>query len=239
MFAVMAIIILSLTALGCRFIDLGNTVRGSGKMTEESRDVGDFRGISLGGVGTVFVEFGDKTSLRIEAEDNLLPYIVTEVRGDVLKLGNRPMINLRPREEIRYYVTVRYLDKFSVSGSGEIRVPEMRSERLDVRVSGSGDLEIRRWEGEYMEVAISGSGGVFIGGGHGFEQEIHISGSGDLKAPALVMDKVEASISGSGTAAVHVRDRLKATISGSGTFFYSGEPAITTKTSGSGSVVRR
>ncbi|MBN2433617.1 MAG: DUF2807 domain-containing protein [Acidobacteria bacterium] len=224
---------------GCRFVGLGETVRGSGKMTTETRDVGDFRGIALGGVGTVFVEFGNENAVRIEAEDNLLPYIETEVRGDVLKIGNRPMVNLRSRAEIRYYVTVRYLDRLSVSGSGEIRVPEMRSERLDIRVSGSGDLDIRRWEGESMAVGISGSGGVFIGGGHGFEQEVNISGSGDLKAPELTMDKVDASISGSGTATVHVRDRLKASISGSGTFFYTGEPAITTKTSGSGRVVRR
>src|SRR4030095_14010684 len=63
------------------------TVKGSGIARQESRQVHDFSEMSLSGSGEVFIEQTGKESLTIEADDNLLPYLETEVQGGALTLG--------------------------------------------------------------------------------------------------------------------------------------------------------
>jgi len=57
------------------------TIHGSGNIIDENRDVNNFYGLSILGSGRVIMEQGTEESLRIEADDNLLPYLETEVNG--------------------------------------------------------------------------------------------------------------------------------------------------------------
>src|SRR5262245_36057785 len=68
-------------ALGGRF----NAVKGSGTRKEEVRQVGDFSGVQVGRGFKANIAVGPSTSLKISADDNLLPLIKTEVRnGDLV-----------------------------------------------------------------------------------------------------------------------------------------------------------
>ncbi len=62
---------LLITACGLR------TIQGSGDVITESRDVSGFDSVSLTGIGRVIITQGDKESLTIEADDNLLEYITS------------------------------------------------------------------------------------------------------------------------------------------------------------------
>jgi hypothetical protein len=46
-------------------------------------DASDIAGVSLATVGELFIEVENTESLRIEAEDNLIPLIRTDVRNGV------------------------------------------------------------------------------------------------------------------------------------------------------------
>ena len=65
------------------------TIRGTGDITSETREVSGFSAVNLAGIGNVVVDYGEQESLRIEAEDNLLPYLESKVEGDTLTLGVR------------------------------------------------------------------------------------------------------------------------------------------------------
>ena len=64
-----------------------NTIRGSGNITKESRQVSGFREVSVRGSGHLSITQGEIESLEIECDDNLLPYIQTIVRNEILKIG--------------------------------------------------------------------------------------------------------------------------------------------------------
>jgi hypothetical protein len=76
-------------------IGYGRTVRGSGRIIEEDRSVGGVTGVNLATIGDLTIEVGNRESLRIEAEDNLLEYFETEVRGGTLRIRVREGVNLR------------------------------------------------------------------------------------------------------------------------------------------------
>lgn len=61
---------------------------GSGNAITESRDAAGFNEIALSGIGSGIVTQGDAEALTIEAEDNLLPPIGSEVREGLQHAGN-------------------------------------------------------------------------------------------------------------------------------------------------------
>ena len=56
------------------------TAEQEGDVTE-TRDVENFQEVALEGVGTLVIEQGDRESLTIEAEEQVLRKIATEVRA--------------------------------------------------------------------------------------------------------------------------------------------------------------
>jgi len=55
-----------------------------GSEVEESRDVSGFSKVDLSGCGNIFLTQGDEESLKIEAKEKLMEYIITEVSNDTL-----------------------------------------------------------------------------------------------------------------------------------------------------------
>lgn len=211
-------------------------VRGSGDVTTESREVSGFDEIALRGSGTVIVDVDGTESLTIEAEDNLLQYLTTEVVGGRLELeANR---SISPTEDIVYTISAVSLEGLDVSGSGRINVSGVSGDRLDVNVSGSGSIDAPDLDVGSVSVDISGSGSVRIVGAAD-DLDLSISGSGEYEGAELVTASADVRVSGSGDAVVNVTDQLDASVSGSGNVEYLGDPSVTSSMSGSGNVSRR
>lgn len=232
--AILLMLVVALALVGC---DRFGGIRGSGQVAEEERDVGEFTGVNLAGFGTVDIEIADQEELLIEAEDNLIEFLRTEVRGGTLEIGLEGT-RLMPTKPVKFHVMMKSLDRLTVSGSGTIEVPDVAAERLSANISGSGRVEIGDLEADLIDVEISGSGKVEIESGKADEQRIGISGSGNYLGEQLESNRAEVSIGGSGQATVRVGDELEANVSGSGDIKYFGNPSVDTSMSGSGKVTK-
>jgi hypothetical protein len=195
-----------------------SVVNGSGQVKTESREVSGFTKIDLAGTGEVTIAQGPTESLTIEADDNVLPALTSDVSDSTLKLGTKPRTNVRTRNPIRYRVTMKDLTGVSLSGSGSVTANGMQLRALRTDISGSGTVN------------VSGSA---------VTQDIQLSGSGRYEAAGLPSQEVSAEISGSGEVAVAVSRVLKVGISGSGTVTYSGDPSIEQDISGSGKLIKK
>ncbi len=211
------------------------TIRGSGKSISEERDVRGFDAVRLAGVGELAIEQGDTESLSIEAEDNILPRIVTEVRGGRLTISTEKGYSIRPTLPVRYKLILKELTNLELSGSGNILAGPVHSGDISVGVSGSGDLRFEQLIAEDLHASISGSGEIRIPG-RVDSQHVRISGSGSFDGRNLDSRSAEVSVSGSGDSTLWVRETLDIHVSGSGDVAYYGSPSITRKVSGSGSL---
>ena len=89
---------------------IGTAERGSGNVVEETRPVSGVSGVDLATIGDVIINLGDEESLRIEAEDNLMKFFDTQVRGGTLRISTNPRsVNLRPTKPVRFFLTVKEL----------------------------------------------------------------------------------------------------------------------------------
>ncbi|MCF7801779.1 MAG: DUF2807 domain-containing protein [Candidatus Marinimicrobia bacterium] len=215
---------------------LGDNHIGSGDAISEVRDLPEFSRISVAGSMNVYLSRGSDQLVKVEADDNILRYIRTEVDDQTLHIGTRPSFNIRPRSPINIYITLPQIAGISVSGSGDVASEdEFRTDKLDLRVSGSGHIALPV-EAKQINSHLSGSGKIILRG-NATELACNISGSGTLDARQLTARDVTSSVSGSGSSLVNADRFLHASVSGSGHVWYYGEPdELESNVSGSGSV---
>jgi hypothetical protein len=235
LFLIVIALVLSSVACGTTSFSV-STIRGDGDVVEESRDVGSFDEIQLSGIGNLYIEYGDEESLLIEAEDNLMRYIETDIIGRKLVIGFEENRSIQPTEDIDFYLTVVDLDGIAISGLGSINLPEVETDRFEIDISGAGDVSIDALYVERLEVELSGLGDVDIDGGEVDFQDVRISGSGSYSARRLESSEADVHVSGLGSATVTVEDYLDARISGAGDINYYGSPEIDVDISGLGSL---
>ncbi len=200
---------------------------------KEARDVSTFTGVSLGISGDLYLTQGSPQKVVIQAENNL-DEIETEVRNGVLRIKTD---NWNSRiKGVKIWITMPEVEALSVSGSGDIIAETpINADELELKVSGSGSIKIPELKGDEIEAAISGSGDLKLAGSAD-EMELRISGSGSVFAEGLKVNECGIKISGSGSCKIDVTGELDASISGSGRVTYYGNPQIDARISGSGKV---
>lgn len=217
----------------------GKRIKGNGKTTTIERSVGDYDAVTVAGWFDVKLVDGNEGELTLKGEENLLEYIITEVKDDHLVIKIKKGVNLKPsnwNSGIYITVPVASIDMVSLSGSGDvISETKIKSDNFKTRISGSGDVSLSI-EANSIEATMSGSGDMDLSGKTN-NLDVRVSGSGDIKAYDLDAEFVTAQVSGSADIKVTANQMLKARVSGSGDIRYKGNPKkIDTKTSGSGDI---
>ncbi|OYO25850.1 head GIN domain-containing protein [Janthinobacterium sp. PC23-8] len=215
----------------------GNSVKGSGKLQKQQREVGRFNGVALNVPGTVELRIGNTESLTIETDDNLLPLIDTVVENGTLRIRPaRRNTNLR-QTTLHIVVYASNIERVSVGGSGAVNASGLRGEKLRFDVGGSGSIDAGQLDVRLVSVAIGGSGN-FKASGKTEQLTASIGGSGHIDAGRLAARQVQVSIGGSGEAEVWAKDKLAISIGGSGEVSYYGDPQVSRSMQRSSSIRR-
>ena len=203
---------------------------------QETRDVGKFDKIGLGVAADLYLKQGSTTKLTIEAKEEILEKLKTEVKNGKLSIRFDSW-RFSNYSKFKIYITTPEVNGLSISGSGDIIAESnIKTDEISLKISGSGEINIESLEAHMVDAGISGSGSIYLGGPDLKNMELAISGSGNLNAVKLPTEKFNGRISGSGSCKVHVNSSLNARISGSGKIYYAGNPLIDASSSGSGRV---
>ena len=223
-----------LLGTSCRYIG-GERVRGNGNLKTEARSPGSFKSVSSHGSFDVFVSSGEQ-SVKIEAEENLLPYIETYVEGYTLHVQTKDNYWLSPGRKVKIYVSAPDYESIRSFGSGDI-IGESKitnSSKLELEVNGSANIKMDV-DAPEINTETNGSGDMFLKGEtKAFEGQIH--GSGNIKALDLKSNDAKIEIYGSGNADVFVDGRLDVHVAGSGDVNYKGNAQVSSSMAGSGRV---
>lgn len=202
-----------------------NIVAGSGKVIGEDRAVSGYTKVVFSAPGELTISQGDSEALRIEAEDNLLPYLHTTVENGVLRISVEPMMTtLQPTRPIRYTLSVKSLDSLTLTGSGDIRAEKLESERFALTLTGSGDISLGELAAQNSVLAnLTGSGSLNVDSLSAASLTLTLSGSGDVDFTDLQTGTLTTVINGSGTfTAAGKVDAQTAQLNGSGSYRASG-----------------
>jgi hypothetical protein len=212
-------------------------VEGNGSVKRQPRDAGHFSGVAMALAGKVEVRRGERDSVMVEADDNLLPLIETVVEDGTLQIRTRRAVSIHTRK-LRVFVTARQLDRLSMAGSGEIDADRVDGARAQFDIGGTGTVRVGKVDAERIVVGVGGSGDLRVEGGSARTVSLSIGGSGNIDLARVRAESANVSIAGSGDASLWVRDSLSATVVGSGDISYYGDPRISKSMMGSGDVRR-
>jgi hypothetical protein len=216
---------------------VGPTERGSGKMTTQTRDVNDFHAVEVSFPANVFISQGTSESLKIEAEDNLLPGLQTQVRNNTLEIFYKADTKkvVRPTKPITITIVVKNLDRVDFESAGKLDITGIKNDSLNVSVSGAGDMKMKQVALQTLVVNLSGAGSMSATGSAD-TVELNISGFGSFDGKELASKDATVQLSGAGSATIRAKDTLDTQISGAGSVSYYGSPRVTKQVSGVGDV---
>jgi hypothetical protein len=158
-------------------------------------------------------------SLLVRGSDKFLNGLTSEVVNGELRLRMRDKSVTTTHDDQRIVIKLPQLRAFDAEGAGEIKLNNIRSERLDVNYRGAGSM------------AISGQVKTF---------KMSAEGVGEVDSKALVANDVDIRFQGVGDVKVYAKDRLDAKVQGMGSLSYYGNPRVVNKSvAGIGSVTAR
>jgi carbon monoxide dehydrogenase subunit G len=212
------------------------SISGSGNIITEVRNYNEFTGIKNSGSIDVQVMQTESKEIKVEADDNVMQYVITKIEDGILHIYLKEKLSYR-NINVRVFVNTPLMQNLSVTGSGTIMSKNVIKDKrqIEMKVSGSGEINLNI-ETPSVIATISGSGNIRAQG-RTKNFNCKISGSGELMAKNLLSENTNIKVSGSGNAHVFSSIKLNATVSGSGDINYSGNPSSPQiHKSGSGSV---
>jgi len=204
---------------------------------KEERKLPEFHELNLAMSADLVLTQGSNQKVEIVASDKILKLIETEVNNGALTIKWTNNF-VTQTGDIKIYITMKNITSIRISGSGDILGKGVISAGdINLSISGSGNLKMENLKAESIKSAISGSADITLGGNQpALKLEVSISGSGDFSAEELPVKNIEVGLSGSGNCRINATESIKVRISGSGDVYYRGSATIDAKVSGSGSV---
>jgi len=215
----------------------GPSEPGSGNVVTQTREVEDFTAVEMDYPAQITVTQGDSVSVKIEAEDNVLPGLRTRVRNDTLEIDYKAEDgeHVNPTKAVKITIVVKDLKEVDFGSAGDLTLNGIETDELNISVSGAGNLEVNDLAAKEFTVNLSGAGSMYADG-EADDFKLTISGFGSFNGKDLHSKTTRVNLSGAGSATVWVEDDLDATISGAGSVNYYGSPSVTKHVSGVGSV---
>ncbi len=214
-------------------------IKGSGDIKTETREVKDFTGVSTSTSIDIFLSQGNKFEVVVEAEDNLLDYIETNVEDGVLIVRFSRGINIISSERKVVHVTMKDVDYIKASSAGDVigKTP-IKAENLKIRTSSAGDVKLEVYA-KNLDLSTSSSGDITLSGEADY-LEASTSSAGDIKAFELTVKEADINASSAGDVKITVTDRLNARASSAGDVHYRGNPAkVDARSSSAGDIIKR
>jgi hypothetical protein len=197
-------------------------IQGSGNETTDKRQVAAFNKLDIAGSFKITLVQDSSNLLTINADDNILSVIKTEVNGDKLKISTDNK-NICSSKQVTIMIGVRDLEAIAASGAVEL----ISNGRLNL---GDFDLNLSGATKVNLDVAASnvesnGSGVSDITlKGQASSHSIVLSGSGEVHAFDFVVGNYSVEASGQSDCEINVIGELNIHSTGASDIKYKGNP---------------
>lgn len=227
-------IILALLSTSCMLdVNWGSGVRGNGVVEEESREItDDFTAVTASEGIDVYVTQGSGYDIRVEADENVIELIGTDIKDGKLRVHAIENIG---RATKKVYVTLPEVTSLSSSSGADLVVRGvLEADKIRLDSSSGADLQAEIVADE-IEADCSSGADIRLSGRANLLYADASSGS-DIKASDLEVKVCHADASSGADIKVQVSESLTADASSGGDISYSGNPDVKSNKSVSGSV---
>jgi hypothetical protein len=212
-------------------------VRGNGHVISENRDVKSFNVVHIGYPGTVLIRQGPSESLTIDAEDNVVAAISTQVVNGVLEIDNvrDHRVYINPTKPVKITITVKDLNEVSFDAAGDLTVQGLKTSDFRAVLNGAGSMNLNDLKLASLQAILSGAGSLHATGAAD-SLEVRLDGLGSFDGTSLQAQTATVNVNGLGSADVWVSNQLTANINGLGFVNYYGNAQVSKTVNGLGNI---
>jgi len=208
-------LMLAITALGFSSMaqkndkyDDKDRIEGSGNVITKDISVNSFDELDASGVFNLQLSQGDKETLRIEADDNLMDLFIIENEGSTLKIKMKKNSNFNSKKQLKVYVTFKTLKSMDLgmvggtSSDEKLKFADLKLKNQSVgSVSLNMTLQTLNMENQSVgSVKLEGSAESAI---------VKNNSVGSINAGNFVVQKMDIENNGVGSATVNAEKELK------------------------------
>ena len=205
--------------------DGSDKVKGNGKVTTEEREIASFNQIVLEGVFNVYLVQKEKEKIRVETDENVLPYIITEVENNVLTIKLKDDSKISKMKRINVYITLVDINKLETKGVGLLHcMGKLNLKTIELQLKGVGATKLNL-DCDTLNVNSELVGSLTLSGS-AKEFNVKHKGIGSFEAFDFKSEKVNLESDGIGKAEVFASKELIIDAKGLGGVKYKGNPAL-------------
>jgi len=213
--------------------DFGTGKKGNGNVVTDSRKItDDFTKVSASEGLNVYVTQADDFSIDIEADDNIIDLIATDINNGKLRIHTLENIGDATKN---IYVSLPEVTVLAASSGAHLETKStIKASELEVDGSSGAVLELMIVSNE-IDIDVSQGSNLNISGSSD-EAVVDVSSGGNINAKNLETQNCNAEASSGGNVRIQVSQSLVADAGSGGNISYSGDPTVEAKKSVSGSV---
>jgi hypothetical protein len=197
--------------------DVGNSVSGSGKVATDKRDVKGFTSVDVSGVFQVEIVSGKDYSVEVQADDNILPLIETNVSGSTLQIDLKDKASTRSDMVVR--ITAPNIERVETTGASKVTASGIKNDSFSINTTGASKVYLT---GETANL------------------DIDVTGASVVDAEQLNAAIANIQASGASKINVNVSGELHSEASGASRIVYSGDPkTVDNHQSGASSISKK
>ncbi|RNI23616.1 head GIN domain-containing protein [Rufibacter latericius] len=200
------------------------SVEGNGKYKTETRQVSSFKALRVSGGFEVVLTQGATPSLKLEAEENILPFIESTVENGMLTIKTKDN-TIRNAKRLKAYVTVRDLEALELAGGIKLTTTNtINGSTLKLDFAGGINVEMAL-QVKKLDADMAGGTKVSLSG-RAETVQLDLAGASNLKALNLKTDYLTIDAAGASHAEVNVSKELNVEAAGIVSVDYKGSPKI-------------
>lgn len=207
---------------------------------KENRSISKFNTIDISSAFDVELTQGNTESLVIEADEDIIENIYSEVIHGTLKIYTKSHLwrdHEHKYHKMKAYISFIDIEELELSGAVNISgMNKMKFDNLIFDLSGACKIELD-YMADHVHLDMSGASKLYFTGTAN-EFEIDVSGASLIEALDFETKNCDIDAAGASSIKIFVTDELTADISGATRVRYKGNPSVNIGTSGVSSVKR-
>ncbi|AOW21833.1 head GIN domain-containing protein [Urechidicola croceus] len=232
-FAILLLVLFTTTS--CFFDGFG--IQGNRNVVSEDRKItSDFNEIKVSQGIQVFLTQGNDTDISVEADENIIDLLITEVDGDVLKIYFEKNVSRAKARNV--YLTANKLNRIKTSSGSHVKGEgTFKSKSMNLDSSSGSGININVDAGEIICSTSSGANMTVKGSTNTFNG--NASSGSHINAGNLISNIGDADVSSGAGIKIHVNEELTAHASSGGNISYNGNPEKVNRSKSSGGSISK
>ncbi len=211
---------------------------GSGNLVTQTRNVGSFDAVSVGGGFDVEIKIGSPAKVVIEADDNIIDDIESAVKNGQLKISLNDGLSFNDAH-MKVYITCNEINRINSSASAKVVVLDEIQSNENIVLKASSGSRISATLNSPATEADASSGAEIVVKGRTKKFEAESSSGATVTASELLSENTTAQASSGASTSVHASVLLNAKASSGGSVNYRGEASAVKKESSGGSIAKK